>query len=157
MYLALWKWDFSWMCVPVFFFLFVSLLFFSIPWGHSLISIESTESIFPRSCSKQSMTPLGSRKLQQVWHFLLLTFASVGERIEEKKKHEVWRKLWYPRERKPWICFFFNSFLKMFCFFFLLVFFMLFPYFFFSIYSTVDLFWLPSPWDIILDLLICFD
>jgi hypothetical protein len=31
------------------------------------------------------MTPLGSRKLQQVWHFLLLTFASVGERIEEKK------------------------------------------------------------------------
>lgn len=88
---------------PCFLFLVRFSSFFSIPWVHSLISIESTENIFPRSCSKQSMTPLGSRKLQQVWHFLLLTFASVGERIEGKKKHEVWRKWWYPGERKPCI------------------------------------------------------
>jgi hypothetical protein len=82
---------------------------------HSLISIESTESIFPRSCSKQSMTPLGSRKLQQVWHFLLLTFASVGERIEEKKKTRGMAKVMISKRKKTVD---FNSFIKMFCFFF---------------------------------------
>jgi hypothetical protein len=108
------------------------------------------------------MTPLGSRKLQQVWHFLLLTFASVGERIEEKKNTR-YGESYDIQEKENRGFFFFNSFLKIFCFFFLLVFFMLFPYFFFQFIqqlicfgcllleiSLVDLFWLAIYKDIMI-------
>jgi len=131
---------------PCFLFLVRFSSFFSIPWVHSLISIESTENIFPRSCSKQSMTPLGSRKLQQVWHFLLPTFASVGERIEEKKKRGMAKVMISTRKKTLY----FISFLKMFCFFFSLSFFYVdFLIFFFNLFNWCCV-------NLGLNLLVCF-
>jgi hypothetical protein len=78
-----------------------------------------------------------------VTHLRICWWANWG-----KKKTRGMAKVMISKRKKTVDLFFFNSFLKIFCFFFLLVFFYVVPLFFFSIYSTVDLFWLPTPWDI---------